>query len=247
MNRLIVIAAITLAARMSFAGGQLPDAPHVYVEGEATISVAPDSLTVTVEYEQVDPTLDVARSRVNDRSRLFLQRLGEMGVVESDITSTVIGISPAREYEDGEQKLIGTRVSREVTVTLRDFKNYHRLVAAVSESNASSTHGTRMGIANEREVLAQAQVDALADARTRAERIAKAAGRELGKVYSVTEFNLREVESYSLVPERAIFSSSGVQAEFAVARSGPDQRALEPFHPGLVQASARVFVVFLLD
>jgi uncharacterized protein YggE len=80
----------------------------------------------------------------------------------------------------------------------------------------------------------------VADARARAERLAKAEGKELGEPFSISEFNTRENERYTLQVNRAIVGQSATASRMMA------DKAMEPFEPGVMKAKAQVYVVYLL-
>src|SRR5262245_33926162 len=112
-------------------------------------------------------------------------------------------------------------------------------------SQVQSIGRVTMGVANEKELLALAQSQALADAKARAERLAAASNLKVGKVYSISEFNLRGNESYELRPQRFMVAPSDRSRSIAYASIAA--ASAEPFSPGLIEATARVFVVFLVE
>src|SRR5262245_56486537 len=112
-------------------------------------------------------------------------------------------------------------------------------------SQVQSIGRVTMGVANEKELLALAQSQALADAKARAERLAEASNLKVGKVYSISEFNLRGNESYELRPQRFMVAPSDRSQMYALSVGSSGRE--EPFSPGLIEATARVFVVFLVE
>lgn len=247
MRLLFAVLSFIAVVQPCVAEGTLPTAPHIYVEGSASISAAPEIMTVSLAYEEIDESVEKARLRLNKRANSFIESCKALGIVESDVSSTTLSIGPAFEYENGKQKLIGTRVSRRISVTLRDFSKYSPFISAVTKSEVESIEHVRMRIENEKEILSQAQVEALSDAHARANRIATAAGRTLGAVYSISEFNLREGEQYHLSPARSVRESDDTSDIHLRSAGAGLAGSLEPFAPGLLYASAYVYVVYLLE
>ena len=81
------------------------------------------------------------------------------------------------------------------------------------------------------------------DARERAERLAKSQGKSVGEPWSISEFNVRGDEVWRLVPDRHLMGkSSGVLAEALAPRDYPG----EPFEPGKMEITVKLYVVYLL-
>jgi uncharacterized protein YggE len=229
--------------------GVFPVGPHVYVEGSAEIRIEPDTVQITVAIEATDPQLAAAKATVDDRARKLIDACKRLGVEDRDITSASLQMRPHYEYRREERKFLGTSVYREIDVTLRDLGHYSELIKSFVSAQVGEITSTTLSSSNGAGILEQAQQQALADARARAERLAAASGQALGAAYSVSEFDQRQQERYRLYPARAIGARrAGLQSfgEANVAALGASP-AEEPFEPGTIAANATVYVIFLLE
>jgi len=165
-----------------------------------------------------------------------------MGIKERDIATTALRVNPSYTYENNRQVPNGTTVSRQVDLHLRDLKKYPEIMKAFVEAEISQTISTQLLVANEQELADEALVKALKDAQQRAQSLAEAQGSKLGKAHSISEFLTRTDDNYKLQVSRGVVgeSASGLQKD-AMMRS----RA-EPFEPGVMEARAQVYVVYLL-
>lgn len=223
--------------------GPLPDKPHIYVEGSAEIEVAPDQMTITVGLSHTDPDIALAKKEVDARSTILIDACKDMGIDLKDIATTALHVSPAYEYRSGERVPVGTRVYRQVDITLRNLEKYPALMAALIDADISNTVSTRLEVSNEKALSDRALVAAIDDARQRAEGMAKSLGKKLGDAFSVSEFDIRREERNQLFTVRGIQGQAS-KPELAFARSDTGS---EPFVPGLIVARAQVYVVFLID
>lgn len=217
---------------------QLPDKPHIYMEGSAEIEVAPDQMIITLGLEATNQKLAVAKDDVDARSRKLIRAVKELGVAPEDLSTTSLHVSPAYDYRGGEQVPLGTRVYRQVDITLRDLSKYPQLMSALVDAEISNTVSTRLEVSNQDALTDQALAAAVEDARKRAVAIAKAAGKQLGSAWSVSEFDLRANNRHQN------FAVSGMLAKADMPMQ--EGRTSEPFEPGMITASAQVFVVFLM-
>ena len=80
----------------------------------------------------------------------------------------------------------------------------------------------------------------MADAKARANRLAKSQGKTAGEPWSISEFNNRGNERWELTPNRQLMGSSA--KEVGAMRMD----STEPFEPGVMKISAQVYVVYLL-
>ena len=222
----------------------LPSEPHIYVEGSATLDVEPSYMVLAVAVEATDLDLEKAKGDVDGRARQLIELADVLGIERSDVNSRRLQISPAYRYtRDGEQEFLGTRVNREIEFTLRDLSKYSDLIGGVTSASISEIVRTSFHPEEGDALMDQAQAAALEDAKQRALRLAEGADRSLGRVHSISEFDLRQDESWQLRPSRQIGASDNVRLADAMALRAPGE---EPFVPGTIKVTARVYVVYLL-
>ena len=239
MNHLLALV-LFLASSVVLAG-PLPAKPHIYVEGSAEIEVIPDQMTITLGLSAENMEVAVAKTDVDKRSVKLIQTLKAMAIDAKDIATTALQVTPVYDYVDGKQVPRGSRVYRQVDITLRNLEKYGELMQALMDAKISNTVDTKLAVSDEKTVGDQALIKALDDAKTRAAALVQSQGGKLGEVYSISEFDLRREESYQLVPNREVYGSSAPVAMDAFKRSQG-----EPFEPGVIRAKAKVYVVYLI-
>jgi uncharacterized protein YggE len=220
----------------------LPNKPHIYVEGSAEIKVPPDQMMITVGISDTNQELAVAKKNVDERSRRLIAASKQLGIAPEDLATTALHISPAYDFRGGEQVPLGTRVYRQVDITLRDLAKYPQLMAALVDAEISETINTRLEVADDKALTERAMAAAIDDARQRAKAMAQAVGRSLGGAYSVSEFDLRRDE------RQQVFRAGAMRGRAASPQIEQEvfSDASEPFEPGLIIAGAKAYVVFLL-
>jgi uncharacterized protein len=199
---------------------------QITVQGHGEASGRPDTATVQIGVETEAATSAEALAQNNTQAQAIIQKLKDLGVAEQDIQTSNFSISPAYG-EDGRQ-VTGYRVSNMVTVTIRDLDAAGALLDQVVEAGANSVYGISFSVAEPTELLNQAREQAVADARARAEVLARAAGGAVGQVLVVSD---------SAAPQP--FPMPVVRAEAAQADSVPLQ-------PGQQLFGADVYVTFEL-
>jgi uncharacterized protein YggE len=222
----------------------LPDKPHIYVEGSAQFDVEPDKIAIALAIVSVDQDVEVAKRDVDDRSRTLISVCKEIGVPASQISSTTLSVAPSYHWRDGHREFEGTRVSRQIEVVLEDLSRYSELMQGIVSAKTAEITSTRLQSSQSAEFEDRALQAALSDATTRARGLAEAAGRKLGPVYSISEFQLRRRDHWELSSSRMIISSkAGAPPSMAYSADSPGQ---EPFTPGVITALAEIYVVFEL-
>jgi uncharacterized protein YggE len=241
MNRLLALVFI-FASSLAVAN-PLPTKPHIYVEGSAEIEVVPDEMTLTLGLSAENMDVGVAKAEVDERSVQLIATLKKMNIEARDIATTALQVTPVYDYVEGKQVPRGSRVYRQVDITLRNLEKYGELMQALMDAKISNTVDTSLAVSDEKVVSDQALIKALEDARARAAALVESQGRKLGDVYSIYEFELRREESYLLVPNREVFGES---APGVAMSADMRMKAAEPFEPGVIRAKAKVYVVYLI-
>ena len=221
----------------------IPKAPHIYVEGTSEFGVFPDQISISISLSSVNQDAEVAKAEVDQRSLKLFEAVKKINVEKGDITATPLQINPAFEYEDGKKIDKGTRVNRNVDITLKNLKKYPQLNDILVKVGITSKISSLVEVSNERELKKQALMLALKDARSKAENLAELQNKTIKDVHSISEFKTRNDNSYSLRPEQAIYGQSYAVAE--QRRRVPPPPAV--FEIGEMRVTATVYVVYTME
>jgi uncharacterized protein YggE len=164
--------------------------PTITVTGHGRASVTPDRIVFTITVSSLAPTVDESRRKLEDLRAGVSAALNRAGVPADAIRSAGPDWRPEHEYEKQVLRFKGIRGDERLRVEtprepgrtptiLRELGAQLQL-ARVDVSHAASDTSA---------ALAKALAAAVADARTRAEAIASAAGVRLGPVRSLTHGN----------------------------------------------------------
>ncbi|HTR00328.1 MAG TPA: SIMPL domain-containing protein [Candidatus Acidoferrum sp.] len=237
---LLLLACLPLFSR---AAEVIPDKPHIYVEGHASLTAEPDRMRISIELAAVDMDVGVAKDDIDVRSTKLIQKLLDLGIDLNDITTANVRVTPQFRFDNGKQVPTGMQASRQIDITLVNLATYPDLMEALFDVKVDQILATQFQLSTSDSLKDQALAAALADAKTRAENLAKSQGRKLGDVWSISEFNTRYSELTDLVPSAAAVQSNGRTLD-EVTITG--SRIREPFQPGHITGSATVYVVYLL-
>lgn len=179
-------AAVTLQA----AGGGQPIG--ISVNGEGRASGTPDVAVLILGVSTRGATVQAANAQAQEAANKLLATLRANGVAEKDIQTQQFSISPeygrGRSPED-EPKITGYRVSNMVQVKVRRIAEVGKVIdAAVSAvGDALQVQGVGLTIDDPKPLQEQAREKAMADAKAKAEQLAKAAGVGLGRPLAISE------------------------------------------------------------
>lgn len=203
----------------------------ITVPGTGTVRVEPDTATVNLGVQVTRPTGAEAMDQVDRDASAITEALIDTGIDEADIQTS--GLSLYSMTGDDGTTVTGYNASLTVNVTVRDIEAVGSTIDAAQQAGGEgfTIGGVSFSFAEPETVLEQARIDALANARAKAEQYAAAAGVELGGVVSI-------VEGASFPP---IIYGAAMARDEASAASGP------PISPGQLDLTIDVTVTFAIS
>jgi uncharacterized protein YggE len=149
---------------------------HVTVAGSASRPVAPGSATWRAEAVESDDDPRAAFERCSARLNVLVERLSGVGEVHTE----AVVVQPRFEEGGGPEAVGAVRVRCPA-------ERAGEVAQAAMQAGANRLRGPRFEYEGQDAVREELLADAVAHARRKAERLAAAAGRRLGRVLSVEE------------------------------------------------------------
>jgi uncharacterized protein YggE len=187
--------------------------PSITVGGEGEMRAKPDQAEISVGVVTEAETAEAAVQKNNEAMEKLLDALRRAGIAKKDVQTTDFNVSPIRDY-DRENKqsprIVGYRVVNQVQVQVHKLDRLGEILDTLVQHGANQIHGVSFSIGDEREVLDQARLKAMANARRKAQLYAEAADAKLGHVLSIEEIS-------SPAPPRPMYAPERLQAAAASA------------------------------
>lgn len=165
-----------------------PSMETVSVSGTGHATVTPDRFSFTVGVQTVAGTVEQAVNENNSRTAATIAALKHAGAAEKDIRTTNFSIFPQQEY--GQNKLpriLGYQVSNNITVRRNNVSEAGKLLQAALNAGVNQSSGLQFEVSDPSRGRDQAIAAAYEEARSKAQLLAQAAGRTLGRALSITE------------------------------------------------------------
>ena len=157
--------------------------------GHGEMRATPDMAQVTAGVTTSAPTAASALAANTARMSVVFAAIKKLGVADKDIQTTNFSVSP--QYTNGgnnePSRLTGYQVNNEVSVRLEDVTRLGGALDALVSAGANQMNGISFDIRQPAPLLEKARIQAIADARARAQTYAKAAGVTLGAILSISE------------------------------------------------------------
>jgi uncharacterized protein YggE len=194
---LVVAAAAVVAfagvGRPDSAGGASKPTGGITVTGTGTVTSVPDEATFTVGVQTQGSTARDALASNSEQMRRVIAAVRLAGVSKDDVQTQDVSVSA--NYSDGNQ-IDGYSASNSVLVTIRDLTRAGKVLDAASNAGANQVYGPSLSRSDQDALEKKALRDAVGEARTKAEALAKAAGVSLGGVTAITEGSSGGAEPY---------------------------------------------------
>jgi uncharacterized protein YggE len=165
--------------------GDSPPQRTITVGGSASVTAVPDRATFTFGVDTRGETASAALNESASAIKRVVDAVKRAGVDGKDIQTQSVSLYP-QTSSDGRH-IEGYAANASVVVRLDDLDRAGPLVDGAVAAGATSVYGPSLERSDADELRGRALADAVADARTKAEALAKAAGGSLGDVISVTE------------------------------------------------------------
>jgi uncharacterized protein YggE len=172
-------------------------ARYITVVGIGEVSLTPDVAEVNIGAEVSAETVSEAKAEVDRRVEAIVALLKEMGIADKDIQTSHYSIYYDQERypvamesmeREGISEASGVyRVSSMLRVTIRDLEQVGEALDAAIEAGANQVYGVMFTVSDDEKWEGEAREKAVADAKARAEELARLSGVELGEVLSVSE------------------------------------------------------------
>lgn len=178
----------------------------IIVTGEGTVAAPPDMATIDTGVMTEGATAGDALTSNNDAMERILSVLKKHEVASKDVQTSSFNVSP--QYKRGPQgqtepEIVGYRVTNRLRVHVRKLEDLGQILDALVGAGSNQLSGISFEIADPAAVMKQARREAVADARSRAELYAEAAGVRVGKVLTIREQAVQGPRPLSLPREVA--------------------------------------------
>jgi len=208
----------------------------VYVGADGKYEAAPDTAQIQFSVSVQDDSSQAAFQRASKNVDQVRQVLRANGIDPKNANIGFLSVQPVYDYRNPRQKLIGYRVTTDVTLKLKDFSKVGPVTQQLAEANVSETQTLNYTLENMEDAKSHAVEDAYRRARNSAETVARVSGRTLG---DLSYASVDTFENPRIVMPRMARS-------MAMAAPAATPAPTEEFTPQTVTVTAHVNAVFNL-
>lgn len=162
----------------------------ISVSGSGLAYGRPDLATISIGVQTINTDAGQAVAQNTTKAESIMAALKALGIEEKDLQTNNFSVNAQRDYDPvtGQPKdTITYYVDNTLSVTVRDINRLGEVLGKAVEAGANNIYGISFGVSDPAALEAEARDKAMADARVRAEQLAKAAGVSLGSPINITE------------------------------------------------------------
>ena len=200
----------------------------ISVSSDGKVTVLPDVGYITLGIETKDVDVKAAEDENSKIMDDIMKALKDFDIEDTDIKTTGYNIYPQyAEYSD--EKPTSYSVYNTVEITVKNLEDMSGIIDAAVEAGANRANNIRFGVLDREESYNEALKNAVANARSRAEVLADAAGLKIVGVVTVNE-NSSSTQYY--------------YTDMVYARAEDTAEAAPSISAGDMDITARVSVTF---
>ncbi|MDB5670489.1 MAG: hypothetical protein JWO25_1448 [Alphaproteobacteria bacterium] len=174
------------------------------------VSRVPDTATISAGVVTNAPTASAALDQNARRMETVRAALRRAGIADRDIQTSSINLYP--DYRQDEKNptpvIVGYRASNDLSIRFRDIKGAGAVLDALVAQGANQINGPNLIVGDPEPALDEARTRALAAARARADLYARALGKRVGRILSISEAGAEQP-----VPMRGFLASARAQTK----------------------------------
>jgi uncharacterized protein YggE len=236
--RLLVVLALA-----SMASAQVSSTPAaiqintIYAGADGKFEAAPDTAVIRMDIASQQDTSRAAYDHAALAVDHVRQVLKTNGI---DLKAAQFGTyqgQPMYDWKNPKHKVIGYRVTSDITLKLRDFTKIGALTEQLADIEDTQNQSVNYTLEDIEQAKARASEDALKKARNQAGAVATASGRTLGELLYASI----DVNQTNIVP--MVFAQSAMARGAAPAATPPP---MSDFTPQTVTINAHVNALFAL-
>ena len=170
----------------------MPDEPTptgtIVVSGTGRVAVQPDVADLRLGVTVAKPTVEAARGEAAATMDAILRAVDGAGVARADVRTAMLSVQPRYDYRDGRAPVLtGYEIANVVEVSVRDLSALGDVIDATLPAGATSMDALSFRLADPRPAEREARRQAMAEARSRADVLAEAAGVTVQGVSDIVE------------------------------------------------------------
>lgn len=217
-SALMVFTAGFVATPNHFAeAAQEQQIPTLSVDGEGTASAVPDMATIAIGVTSHASSVAKAQNDNTWSSNQINAAIRALGIAAKDIQTNNYSVNPTYRSDSGHYNEIdGYTVNNTIVVKVRDIKQTGKVIDAALGAGANEINSLNFTASDTEAVRQEALINAIKDARSQADAIAKGLGMRITGVQNVSTSNTYMASNRTFASNMLMAKASAADMETAV-------------------------------
>lgn len=172
---------------------QIKPGQTISVSASGTAKAVPNVAKITATVETKNPNIDLARQLNETKVAAIIEKLKGAGIDNKDIKTQ--NISAGQAYEPtvmmypAPPKPNTNAFSTSLEVTIRNFDTADSIIQTLTQNGATNLYGPNLTVDDEKlsDAKSEARKKAVENAKVKAQELASASGRKIGKAVKIQE------------------------------------------------------------
>ncbi|HLQ63007.1 MAG TPA: SIMPL domain-containing protein [Candidatus Acidoferrales bacterium] len=177
---------VVIAASGATVVAPAPAGAGITTYGEATVKVKPDIAILNLGMTASSASAAEAQKQVAERVNHVLQAARDLGIQDRDVKTFGYSLHPTYQ-PNSYPKISGFVASEQLSFTLREVSRVGKALDVLAGDAGATNASIQFGLADRKPAQAEARVQAISEARAKADAMAKAGGVRVGRLLSVTD------------------------------------------------------------
>jgi hypothetical protein len=182
MRQIILTALLVLLSVFTFAN----ENALININAEGKVKARPDMAIFNLNIQTSELDAQQAHKKIDSQVKELLKTLKKFEIKEGSLDSSQTSIQAEYDYTIKPRKLLGYRVSRQLSFNLIDLKQLDSLAAAISNLDYTNLNNIQFSVQDSQYFEDLALINAIQIAKQKAELIANEFHVEPGKLKSIS-------------------------------------------------------------
>ena len=183
VSLLLAILILSLIPSFAFADSEIS------VTGTGEVLVPADTAVVSLGVSAADKDVRTAQSMANEAIAAIRSALIEGGIAEEDINTDYINIYAMYDYSAGSEQITGYNANSTLAIRVKDIDRVGEVIDLAFGAGANTLNGINFSATDTTAAKEKAMRLAVADAQSKAEVLADAAGLQIRGIENIAEQN----------------------------------------------------------
>lgn len=158
--------------------------PSVAVVGEGVVKVTPNQVLIKVRVESEGSSAQKVKSDNDKAIDKVLKYTKSMGVKEGDVKTEYINLNKNYDYQTKEYKYVA---NQSISILLKDLSKYSEFIEGLLNAGINRIDGVTFKSTEIEAHNSKARMEAIKDAKKKAEEYASVLGQSVGKALTISE------------------------------------------------------------